>query len=50
MFNILSHQGNANQNDAEILITQNGYLQMTTYADKDMEKEHSSIALGIASC
>jgi hypothetical protein len=55
MFNILNHQGNANQNNPEILphTSQNGYsqkIQVTVDAGKDVEKEeHSSIAGGIAS-
>jgi hypothetical protein len=55
MFKILSHQGNANQNDNEIPFL---YLtewlrakpQVTVHAGKDVEQgEHSSIAGGRAS-
>jgi hypothetical protein len=55
MFNILSHQGNTNQNDPEILPhNQPEWLrsktQVTTDAGEDVKKEeHSSIAGGIAS-
>ena len=54
MFNILNHQGNANQNNLEILPHQSEWprskIQMTADADEDVEKEeHSSIAGGIAS-
>jgi hypothetical protein len=55
MFNILNHQGNANQNNLEIpLHTSQKWLrskiQVTADAGKDVEKEeHFSIAGGIAS-
>jgi hypothetical protein len=59
MFNILTHQGNANQNNPEIPhASQNWYqqkplrskTQVTADAGEDVEKEeHSSIAGGIAS-
>ena len=55
MFDILNHQGNANQNNPEILphTSQNGLDQkilVTADAVEDVEKEeHSSIAGGIAS-
>jgi hypothetical protein len=46
MFNILSHQGNANPNNPEILPRTN---QMTTDIGEDVEKkEHSSIVGRIA--
>jgi hypothetical protein len=55
MFNILNHQGNANQNNPEILphTSQNEWLrpkpQVTVDVGEDVEKEeHSSIAGGIA--
>jgi hypothetical protein len=45
MFNIPSHQGNANQNNLEIPPKS----QVTADAGRDVEKEkHSSIAGGIA--
>jgi hypothetical protein len=48
MFNILSHQGNANQNNPEILPHSS---QVTTDAGEDMEKEeHFSTVGGITSC
>jgi hypothetical protein len=55
MFNILSHQGNATQNNSDSTSHQSKWLrsktQVTAYAGKDVEKkEHSSIAGGIASC
>jgi hypothetical protein len=49
IFSILSHQGNANQNDPEILPyniqnSKDQKTQVTTHAGKDMVKgEHSSI-------
>jgi hypothetical protein len=51
MFNILSHQGNANQNNPEILphTSKNSKkkTQVTADADKDVKKEeHSSMAGG----
>jgi hypothetical protein len=56
MFNILNHQGNANQSNLEILphTSQSEWLrskiQVTADAGKDVEKqEYSSIAGGIAS-
>ena len=54
MFNILTHQGNANQNDPEIPLHQSEWLrskiQMTADAGEDVEKEeHSSIAVEFAS-
>jgi hypothetical protein len=51
MFNILNHQGNANQNDPEILPhTSQNVTQVTADPSEDVEKEeHSSIAGGIAS-
>jgi hypothetical protein len=54
MFNILSHQGNANQNNPEIPphTSQNGRskTQMTADAGEDVEKEeHSSIVGSTAS-
>ena len=55
MFNILSHQRNANQNNPEIPshTSQNGWdkkIQVTADAGEDVEKEeHSSIVGGIAS-
>ena len=55
MFNILSHWGNANQNNPEILphTSKNGLkskTQVTADAGKDVEKEeNSSITGGIAS-
>jgi hypothetical protein len=54
MFNILNHQGNANQNNLEILpdTNKNGLgskIQVTPDSGEDVEKEeHSSIAGGIA--
>jgi hypothetical protein len=50
---VLSDQGNANQNDPDSTSHRSGYLrsktQVTTYIGEDMEKEeHSSIAGGIA--
>jgi hypothetical protein len=52
MFNICSHQENANQNNPEIPPHQSEWLrskaQATAHAGKDVEKtEHSSIADGI---
>jgi hypothetical protein len=55
MFNILNHQGHANQNNLEKLphTSQNGLgskIHVTADAGEDVEKEeHSSIAGGIAS-
>jgi hypothetical protein len=54
MFKIISHQGNANQNDPEIPLhtSQNGgsKTQVTADAGKDVEKDdHSSIAGGVES-
>jgi hypothetical protein len=54
MFNILSHQGNANQNNSDSTSHQSECLrskiQVTADAGEDVEKEeHSSIAGGIAS-
>jgi hypothetical protein len=55
MFNILSHQGNGNQNNLEIPPHKKSEwlrsnTQVTAGAGKDVEKEeHSSIAGGIAS-
>jgi hypothetical protein len=51
MFNILSHQGNANQNNPEISShSSQKKIQGTADADEDVKKEeHSSIAGGIAS-
>jgi hypothetical protein len=54
MFNILSHQRNANQNNPEIPLhtSQNGKKKIQVRADagEDVEKEeHSSIVGGIAS-
>jgi hypothetical protein len=55
MFNILGHQGNANQNNPNIPTSnQSEWLrskpQVTADAGKDVEKEeHSSIAGGIVS-
>jgi hypothetical protein len=55
MFNIISYQGNANQNNPEVPSHngQNGYdpkTQVTADAGEDVEKgEHSSIAGGIVS-
>ena len=55
MFNILNHQGNANQNNFEIPphTSQNGQdkkTQGTANAGEDVKKEeHFSIADGIAS-
>jgi hypothetical protein len=54
MFNILNHQGNANQNNPEIpLHTRSEWLrsriQVTADAGEDVEKEeHSSIVGGVA--
>jgi hypothetical protein len=53
MFNILNHQGNANQNNPGIASHQSEWLrakiQVTADAGEDVEKEeHSSIADGIA--
>ena len=54
MFNILNHQGNANQNNPDILphTSQNGHYQKsqgTVNATEDVKKEeHSSIAVGTA--
>jgi hypothetical protein len=53
MFNILSHQENANQNNSDSISHQSEWLrsktQVTADASKDVEKEeHSSIAGGIA--
>ena len=54
MFNILYHQGNANQNNPEIPPHQSEWLRskihVTADVGKDVKnKEHSSIAGGIAS-
>ena len=55
MFNILNHQGNANQNNPEIQPHTSqewvrSKIQVTADAGKDVEKEeHSSIVGGIAS-
>jgi hypothetical protein len=54
MFDILNHQGNANQNNPAILphTSQNGLrlkTQMTADAGKDVEKEEHSSIVGIAS-
>jgi hypothetical protein len=53
MFNILNHQGNANQNNPEIpphTSQKDKKTQLTADAGVDVEKEeHSSIAGGIAS-
>jgi hypothetical protein len=55
MFNILSHQGNANQNNPEITSTSyqkeclKSKTQVTANAVKDVEiEENSSIASGLA--
>ena len=49
MFSILNHQGNANQNNPEIL-SHTSQIQVTADAGEDVEKEeHSSTAGGIAS-
>ena len=53
MFSILSHQGNANQNDSDPFLDQSEWLrsktQVTADAGEDVEQgEHSSIAGGIA--
>jgi hypothetical protein len=53
MFNILSHQGNANRNDPEIPPTPIRMAkiktsQVTTHVGKDMEKEeHSPMLVGL---
>ena len=55
MFNILNHQGNANQNNPEIPISHQSEwlrskIQVTADAGEDVEKEeHSFIVGGIAS-
>ena len=50
MFNILSHQGNANQNNPEILPHTRSKMQVTADPGEDVEKElHSFIVGGIAS-
>ena len=54
MFNILNHQGNANQNNPEIPSHQSEWLrskiQVTADAGEDVEnEEYSSIVGGIAS-
>ena len=54
MFNILNHQGNANQNNPEIPSHQSEWLrskiQVTADAGEDVENgKHSSIVGGIAS-
>ena len=54
MFNILNHQGNANQNNPESTSHQSEWLgskiQVTADAVKDVKnEEQSSIAVGIAS-
>ena len=50
MFNNLSHQGSANQNNPEILPHTSQKTQVTADAGEDVEKEeHSSIAGEIAS-
>jgi hypothetical protein len=43
MFNILSHKGNAYQNDTEISAhpSQNGYHQETTNAGEDVGEKNS---------
>ena len=53
MFNVLSQQGNANQNDYEIPFYTSEWLrlksQVTAHAGEDVEQgEHSSIAGGSA--
>jgi hypothetical protein len=54
MFNILNHQGNANQNNLRFHLTPVRMakikIQVTSDAGEDVEKEeHSSIVSGIAS-
>jgi hypothetical protein len=54
MFNILNHQGNANQNNPDSTSHQSEWLgskiQVTADGGEDMKKkEHSSIVGGIAS-
>jgi hypothetical protein len=54
MFNILNHQGNANQNNCDSTSHQSEWLrskiQVTADVGEDVEKEeHSSSAGGIAS-
>jgi hypothetical protein len=52
MFSIHNHQGNANQNNPEILHQSEwlrSKLQMAAHASKDVEKDNSSIVGEIAS-
>jgi hypothetical protein len=53
MFNILNHQGNANQNNRRFHLRSEwlrSKFQLTADAGKVVEKEeHSSISVGIAS-
>jgi hypothetical protein len=50
MVNILSHQGNASQNDPEIhhipILMAKIKTQATTYAGEDVEKEEHSFIVG----
>jgi hypothetical protein len=51
MFDILSHQGNANQNDHEILAKIKKKTQVTVQAEKNVEQgEHTSFADGVETC